>query len=137
MESATNSIYEARCSGADLIASGTLIPFDDEETEISIPTGSEDKLVLKIYFMKDEENKASRSKLSGDPNNQLIAHLTFYNLKSPFGGGPLKPVHLWKTPEEEILLMIRVFTQRDYPPVIHFSFYRKPLPSIEGKEVKE
>lgn len=119
-------VFRASCDGAELIASGTIIPLNDKPIDISIPMG-DDALTLRIAFRQDEKDKASRYGIEVDESNFKLVKLCMVNLNSPLGGGPSKPIALWRNPTSEIILMFRMFTQLPYPPIIHFSFYMKAL----------
>jgi hypothetical protein len=126
-----DSIFRAKQGAADLIGSGTIILLESQPIEIGIPIQNEvgmtpENLTLRITLKKDDADKSSRWGVQTFPDNPKLIELIILNLDSPLGGGPPNPIPLWRNADDSsIVLMLRVQTQTDYPPIIHFSFYHK------------
>jgi hypothetical protein len=133
MDVQADCVFMASYDDATLIASGSVIPLADKAINITVPMGN-NPLTVRITFEKDEKDTSSRTHVTGNKETPRIIHINFINIKSPFGGGPKKPIILSKSPSEEILLMIRIYSQNEYPPLIHFSFYLKNLKDKKEEE---
>ena len=125
MSEISDCVFRGSSSGANLIASGTIIPLGDGPTDISIPM-ADTELTVRITFETDKANPASRTTANGTKENPELVFVKIINLVAPVGGGPMTPIGLWKLPDSQVQLMLRVYTQKEGPPLIHFSFYMKP-----------
>ena len=134
MNEKPDCVFRASCGGASVIASGTVIPLDDSPTELSIPMGSSE-LTVRLIFETDKENTTSRTTASGTKENPSLVLLRIFNFTAPLGGGPVNPIPLWKSPDGQVLLMLRIYSQKNGPPLIHFTFYSKPT-EIKKEEPK-
>jgi hypothetical protein len=124
MDSA-NSVFYGKQSNAAIIASGTIVPLDRTPIDIGIPIAEGNQLTLQLSFRRDDEEKKSRWNVTPVTGNPLKIGMEMVNLDSPLGGGPSTPVRLWTSGTSGIYLALRVITQGEAPPVIHFSFYRR------------
>jgi hypothetical protein len=127
MEFLPDSLFRAKQGTADLIASGTIVSLDNQPLEIGIPISNTENLTLRLILKKDEVNKLSRWGMQTFLENPKLLELTIFNLESPLGGGPAEPLSLWRSPDSAIVLALRIFTQPNTAPIIHFSFYKKKL----------
>jgi len=101
------------------------VPLDSSPIDIGIPIADNNQLTLQLSFKKDEQDKSSRWTVSVSKENPLKIEMQMVNLESPLGGGPSEPVPLWRSGTSRIFLALRILTQGNSPPVVHFSFYRR------------
>ena len=121
-----DSVFTATSGGAKLIASGTVIPFDNGPVSIGIPMG-DGELVLTVSFISNED-KQSRWDVRPDPDKPTHMGLVMSNFNMPFGGGPVEPIRLWRNPQFSIWGLFRFYSHGSSTNLIQFSFYMKDDP---------
>jgi hypothetical protein len=124
-----DSVFAASSGSGKVIAAGSIIPLEKTGCKIEIPFAPGiPPLALEMVFERDDEHKEQRVIVESNRDTPLVQRLHLWNIESPAGGGPSGPISLWRSETEEVVVMLRIYTLiGGASPLIHFSFYKKPL----------
>ena len=114
-------LTKIRSKSAEVLSSGTFIPFDGGPTEISIGSGK-DKLKLVISFSESKDKKEPHS-LSSNPDKNTL-NLQLVNFNSSLGIGNKKPLKIGGIDDEELFLQLRVYDHAESDKLVHYTIYR-------------
>lgn len=108
---------------ADVIASGTVISFDESPLNIDFGNSSEN-LRLTLVFDRDSTNEF---KLTAEPISQHELRLHIFNSQnSTLGSGLLAPVHIGSLDEKDIFISFRIYSlDNSEQRTVHYTIYEK------------
>jgi hypothetical protein len=119
---------EISSSGARVLASGTVIPFQ-EPGEVAFEVGPADGRLAIILRFEDGPGGGSEPKIEVHRASARLVRLVFRNFAGPAGGGTTRPLTLGTLEGLKLWAHFRVFRAGEGPRALHYTFF------VEGGDI--
>ena len=126
--------FHARSGDADVLASGTVIAFEQRPIEISFgsPTFT---LIFNFVDENSTPGSLSSARVEGKVHSPEKLELTLFNFTNPLGTGSTAPIAIGLTRGLLVYLQYRVFALVGGDKMLHFTVFGREEPSPPKSEV--
>jgi hypothetical protein len=115
-------------SGARVVASGTVIPFQ-EPGEVAFELGPADQRLAIILRFEDGPAGGAEPKIEVHRASARLVRLVFRNFGGPAGGGTTRPLTLGTLAGLKLWAHFRVSRATEGPRALHYTFF------VEGGDI--
>lgn len=114
---------------AEVIASGSVTPFEGEPVEITLE-GESESLTIVCAFVDDDGDQRVETEVV-DP---ATLRFSFHNFANPLGSGSPSPVEVGTLDGRPLLFHFRVHAIEGSDPVLGYTFYLKRTADLTEEE---
>lgn len=120
---------EVTTGPTEVVASGTVTPFDGEPVEITLQGDSEALTIVCAFEADDGEQRVETEVL-----DESTLRFAFINFANPLGSGSTRPVEVGTLDGRPLLFHFRVHAIEGSDPVLGYTFYLREVQDLTEEE---